>query len=299
MSEHRWKPLPVVVLTALDLEFEAVREQLTDVRSLSPVSRTYFERGSLPGGAGDAVLGLTGKGNHAAAVITERAINAFKPAAVLFVGVAGSLKPTIHLGDVVVATHVYAYHGAAARAGGLRSRPRVWDIDHGIEQAAHQLRRRYDRERATSPSADVPRVRFGPIAAGEILHDAPKSAPLTWIKRHYEDAVAIEMEAAGVAKAGQLNAVPGAVIRAISDPADGTKARSDAEDWQPRAVRNAAVFAIALAAELAAGRASEAAEAGPALDPIRVETHGGSHGAVAGVIQGGVHNSYSGERRPS
>ncbi|MEV4276867.1 5'-methylthioadenosine/S-adenosylhomocysteine nucleosidase [Actinoplanes xinjiangensis] len=293
MSEHRWKPSPVLFLTALDLEYEAVRDQLSDIRRSPSVSKTRFEIGSLPGGAGDAILVLTGMGNQTSAVITERAVNFFKPAAVLLVGVAGRLKPKVSLGDIVVATHVYAYHGAAARAAGLASRPRVWDIDHGIEQAAHQLSRRYGRDRGSRLSSEVPRVHFGPVASGEILHDAPTSDPLTWIKEHYEDAVAIEMEAAGVAKAGQLNSVPGAVVRAISDLADGTKAQTDGEDWQSRAVRNAAVFATTLAADLANDRLSEAtAAAAEDTSGIRVETYGGSHGAVAGVIRGGVHNSY-------
>jgi adenosylhomocysteine nucleosidase len=287
MNELRWKASPVLFLTALDLEYEAVRDQLSDIRRSPSVSGTRFEIGALPGGAGDAILVLTGMGNHSSAVITERAVNFFKPAAVLLVGV-----PKVNLGDVVVATHVYAYHGAAARAGGLVSRPRVWDIDHGIEQAAHQLSRRSERV-----SPDAPRVHFGPVASGEILHDAPASDPLSWIRKHYEDAVAIEMEAAGVVKAGQLNRIPGAVIRAVSDLADGTKAETDGADWQSRAVRNAAVFATALAADLASDRPVETAAAGADESTIRVQVSGGSHGAVAGIIHGGVHNSHHrGER---
>ncbi|GAA2883807.1 purine phosphorylase [Actinoplanes cyaneus] len=294
MNEHRWKPSPIILLTALDLEYEAVRARLTDIRRTPRVAGTRFEAGSLPGGVGDAIIVLTGMGNHSSAVIAERAISTFEPAAILLVGVAGRLKASLDLGDIVVATHVYGYHGAAARAGGLKSRPRVWDIDHGIEQAAHQLRRQYDRERAARPAADSPQVHFGPIASGEVLHDAPASDPLSWIKEHYEDAIAIEMEAAGFAKAGQLNAVPGAVIRAISDAADGTKAQTDGDYWQDRAIRTAAAFAVTLAADLAVDHASETAAAITDSSGIQVKTRGGSHGAVAGIIHGGVHNSHLG-----
>ncbi|MEV6348432.1 5'-methylthioadenosine/S-adenosylhomocysteine nucleosidase [Actinoplanes sp. NPDC051851] len=297
MNEHRWKASPVVFLTALDLEYSAVVEQLTDIRRTPSVAGTRFEIGTLPGGAGDAVVALTSMGNHSSAVIAERAIREFAPAAVLFVGVAGRVKRSIELGDLVVATHVYAYHGAAARNDGIRSRPRVWDIDHGIEQAAHQIKRQYDRERGANPPANRPLVHFGPLASGEILHDRAESVALQWIRQHYEDALAIEMEAAGVAKAGQLNAAPLAVIRAVSDRADGTKSTTDGDDWQPRAVRNAAVFAVDLAVELAAdARPRTPTEVSPAATPpetpvTRVETYGGSHGAVAGVVNGGVHNT--------
>jgi hypothetical protein len=157
---------------------------------------------------------------------------------------------------------VYAYHGAAARTDGLKSRPRVWEIDHGVDQAARQIARRIERARNLRAGAEGPRVHFGPVASGEVLHDARVSQPLRWIREHYDDALAIEMEAAGVAKAGQLSAAPVAVIRAISDRADGSKADTDGQRWQPRAVRNAATFAIALAADLIR-RAPEAGRAGP------------------------------------
>jgi adenosylhomocysteine nucleosidase len=267
---------PIVILTALDVEYLAVRERLADVRRPKPVSGTRFEVGSLEEG-GDVVLALTGQGTHASAVITERAISTFTPLAVLFVGVAGALKPNLNLGDIIVATHVYAYHGAAARAGGLKSRPRVWEIDHRIDQAAHQVAWR----------SEGLRVLFGPVASGEVLHDAKVSEPRRWLQEHYDDALAIEMESAGVAKAGQLSAAPVAVIRAISDRADGTKGGTDEQRWQAMAVRNAAGFATALAADLIAqdpGRKIETER------HVHVETHGGSHGAVAGVINDGVHN---------
>jgi len=290
MNVRRWNRPPVVVLTALEVEYEAVRSMLADLRQPPPVSGTRFEVGSLGRDAGEVVLALTGAGNHASAVIAERAIREFAPSAVLFVGVAGRLRPSLALGDVVVATHVYAYHGAAARADGLKSRPRVWEIDHGIDQAARQVARQVERGRSRRAGAEGPRVHFGPVASGEVLHDARVSEPLRWIREHYDDALAIEMEAAGVAKAGQLSAAPVAVVRGISDRADGTKAGTDGERWQPRAVRNAASFATALAAELIAQHPPRAG-AGSRTPEVHVETRGGSHGTVAGVVNGGVHNN--------
>lgn len=289
MNERRGTGQPVVILTALDVEYGAVRDLLAGLRPLPPVSGTRFEAGSLPAGDGEVVLALTGQGNHASAVIAERAVREFRPAAVLFVGVAGRLRPSLALGDVVVATHVYAYHGAAARTDGLRSRPRVWEIDHGIDQAARQLARRVRWDRDLPGAAPAPRVHFGPVASGEVLHDARVSAPLRWIREHYDDALAIEMEAAGVAKAGQLSAAPVAVIRAISDRADGTKSGTDGERWQQRAVRHAAIFATALAADLIPPGPGREEAAGRTPD-VHVETHGGQHNAVAGIINGGVHN---------
>jgi adenosylhomocysteine nucleosidase len=47
------------------------------------------------------------------------------------------------------------------------------------------------------------------------------------------------------------------VVRGISDHANGTKETTDREQWQQRAVANAAAFAIALASDLASEQPSE------------------------------------------
>jgi hypothetical protein len=59
--------------------------------------------------------------------------------AVLFVGVVGALWDATPLGDVVMATHVYAYHGGTSEDDGLKARPRVWEVAHGISQLASHL----------------------------------------------------------------------------------------------------------------------------------------------------------------
>ncbi|WSB99552.1 hypothetical protein OIE62_18155 [Streptomyces scopuliridis] len=101
----------VVILTALNLEYQAVRRKLADPQVHRHERGTRFEVGTVQGTSCRVALGLTNKGNHSAAVIAERAIQEFSPVAVLFVGVAGALWDTARLGDVVMATHVYAYHG--------------------------------------------------------------------------------------------------------------------------------------------------------------------------------------------
>jgi adenosylhomocysteine nucleosidase len=239
----------VVILTALNLEYAAVRDRLTDLTLHRHRTGTRFEVGRFAGGAGRAALALTGKGTHPAAVLAERAIAEFAPVAVLFVGVAGALRPSLPLGDVVVATHVYAYHGGTSEDGGLRVRPRVWETAHAADQLARHVDRVGDWRHQLPPGV-APGVRFGPIAAGEIVQNSAVSAEAEWIRTHYSDALAIEMEAAGVAQAGHLNQAPVVIVRGLSDRADGTKQATDAEHWQPRAARHAAAFATALAQAL-------------------------------------------------
>ncbi|MFG3340650.1 purine phosphorylase [Glycomyces sp. NPDC048151] len=274
----------VVVLTALDLEYKAVRAHLDDTEVRRHEAGTRFETGTIRGTSCRIALALTGVGNQSSAVIAERVIQEFSPLAVLFVGVAGSLWDKPVRGDVVVAERVYAYHGGTSEDGGLKARPRAWEAPHAVSQLAHLLDRSGDwRERLPAESGS-PDVRFGAIAAGEIVQNSSKSREAKWIRDHYNDAIAIEMEAAGVAHAGHLNSATVGIVRGISDMADGTKDATSDVQWQPRAAANAAAFAIALAEELVTER--------KALDMSRAESRPEAATSTGGTT---VHNVASGQ----
>ncbi|MGW1682092.1 5'-methylthioadenosine/S-adenosylhomocysteine nucleosidase family protein [Saccharopolyspora sp. NPDC002376] len=240
----------VVVLTALNLEYDAVRRRLVDLQVHRHERGTRFEVGTVRGTTCRVALGLTDKGNHPAAVLAERAIQEFSPVAVLFVGVAGALWDDLPLGDVVVAKQVYAYHGGTSEDDGLKARPRMWEAEHRISQLVSHLGRTGDWLDGVSASPHVPQVHFGAIAAGEIVHNSRVSYEAQWVRQHFNDALAIEMESAGVAQAGHLSGTPVSIVRGISDRADGSKSTNTDRAWQPRAADNAAAFAIRLAEEL-------------------------------------------------
>ncbi|GGJ75059.1 purine phosphorylase [Pilimelia anulata] len=280
----------IVVLTALDVEYLAMRRLLRDVRADWHPAGTRFEVGRTAGGAPIAI-GLVGKGNHPAAVLAERAIAHYRPPMIMFVGVAGALWPDIRLGDVIVATHVYAYHGGTSEDDGLKARPRVWQAPHAPEQVARHVAR-MGRWRPDGTDGH-PQVRFGPIAAGEVVQDSAVSAHARWVRQTYHDALAIEMEAAGVAQAAHLNrALSALIIRGVSDRADGSKSTSDTAGWQPRAAANAAEFAVGVIGEYRIdGPARPAINGqGDVMGDVRNIATGGAHvGFQAGHITGPVH----------
>ena len=276
---------PVVILTALDLEYQAVREKLVGLRPHRHSQGTLFEVGRLAAGRCQVVLAHVGKGNLSAAVLAERAIAEFRPAALLFVGVAGALQAHIALGDVVVATHVYAFHGGTSEDNGFKSRPRVWETSHAADQIAQHLHRTGSWAKDLDPR---PNVHFGPIAAGEVVLNARLSAHARWIRDNYNDARAIDMEGAGVAQAGHLNrALPVVVVRGISDRADGTKEATDRDQWQSRAVANAATFAAALAEELFTEGPTTRSSTMPETTR-NIATGNARVGVQAGTVHGGV-----------
>ncbi|MEU6349428.1 hypothetical protein ABZ896_08895 [Streptomyces sp. NPDC047072] len=232
----------VVILTALPVEYAAVRAHLTDTKTLKHVSGTLVERGRLPGTPWYVALAEIGVGTLTAATITERVNSWLAPRFLLVVGVAGGLKNDIDIGDVVVATKVYGIHGGKHTPEGFLVRPEAWHASHRLEQAArHALR-----------GTTGYRAHFGAIAVGDVVVADTGSEITRHIHEHYNDAAAIEMEGAGAVQAAHLiGTLDTLVVRGISDKADSDKSRRDAEGSQPRAARNAAAAAVATLHELA------------------------------------------------
>ncbi|MEV6878671.1 5'-methylthioadenosine/S-adenosylhomocysteine nucleosidase [Amycolatopsis sp. NPDC051128] len=277
----------IVVLTALEVEYAAVRTLLSEPRLTTHPAGTLFEVGRLPGGRGSIVLALTGPGNQAAAILTERAVSTFAPDALLFVGVAGALHDDLQPGDVVVATKVYSYHGGKDQDSGFLARPQAWEAPHALDQLARHVARR-DSWTALLRSAPErrPHVHFKPIAAGEVVLNSRTTPLATQLRTTYNDAAAIEMESAGVAKAGHLNhSRPVLAIRGISDKADGHKHAADNAGWQPIAAAHAAAFALALAPEipLANRPSSTRGEVETVIEALDLVVTALTAGAVAGA----------------
>lgn len=259
----------IVILTALAVEQEAVLAHLVDVREHRHAQGTVFDVGGLAGHPGrEVALGVTGQGTLAAATLTERAIAEFSPSAVLFVGVAGGLRNWLEIGDVVVGTKVYAYHGGKSTDSAFLARPKAWEIAHELDQAARRVQRarKWHEPLAPPGEAQSPEVYFEAIAAGDVVLDSKTSLVAEALHHNYNDAVAVEMESAGFAAAGHLaGRTATATVRGISDYADGSKSVTDGRGGQRLAARNAAAFAVALAAKV---HDSSDAPAAKPLSPV-------------------------------
>ncbi|MEV8395265.1 MULTISPECIES: 5'-methylthioadenosine/S-adenosylhomocysteine nucleosidase [unclassified Streptomyces] len=247
---------PVVVLTAIGLEYEAVRAHLINPRRVVHEG-TWFEAGEVAGSGRQVVLAEVGPGNRPTAVIAEQARTRFTPRAIIFVGVAGSLKPDVRLGDVVVASRIYAYDGAKHVSDEVFARPAAWAASHDLLQTAKHALRGTEwtgRVRAGAFESDgPPTVHFKPVAAGETLLSSMDSELRERLTRVFNDAVAVEMESAGLAEAAAIGGVKTLTIRGISDYADGAKASADARGMQGVAAAHAAAAAMTALAALPLG----------------------------------------------
>lgn len=264
------------MLTALPLEYAAIRAHIEEREELVHPDGTRVEKGRLPGTSWHVAIAELGMGAERAAALSTQLINWLHPEAVFFVGVAGGLKDDIELGDVVVGTQVYEIHGGKQTPEGFLVRPKALPGSHALEQAARSAVR------------DMPDVRahFVPIATGDVVLADAESEIAQFIRRNYNDAGAIEMEGVGAAQAAHLNGqLHALVIRGISDHADAAKHEADTAGSQERAAAQAASVAVAvLRKHRPRGGASGGAEAGLHAGRAGNATYGGDHVDFRGGI---------------
>ncbi|MFJ5228904.1 hypothetical protein ACIQBJ_03295 [Kitasatospora sp. NPDC088391] len=243
----------VVVLTALPVEARAVEDLLVDREPLVHPEGTRAVRGRLPGTSGSVAVVRSGTGNLGTAAIAERVRTWLEPRALLFVGVAGGLKPEVRLGDVVVATVVHHAHPGKETSEGFRARPATSAASHVLEQTAGVALGSDTWWVAAPdlPSAHPPQVHFKPIVAAEVVLNSLDAPLRNQIDFHYGDAVAVEMESAGLYRVADLSRdLQVLTLRGISDHADEGKAGADAAGSQHRASVHAAAALRALLLEL-------------------------------------------------
>jgi nucleoside phosphorylase len=242
-----------VILTAIQVEYQAVRAHLTDVlEDVDHLLGTVYERGTFlsQGGVWDVGIVEVGAGIADAALAADRAINHFNPILVIFVGIAGGLKDVV-VGDIVAATKVYGYASGKAKTT-FETRPDVSNSTFRMVQRARAEARREDwllRLIGSVPHS-TPHVYVAPIASGDQVVASTDSDLYHFLCESYSDAIAVEMEGHGFLHAIQAHPqVNALIIRGISDLIDG-KGESGAKDLQEVAARHAAAFAFEILAKL-------------------------------------------------
>jgi nucleoside phosphorylase len=260
-EERRPLQLSAVIFTALQLEYNAVVAHLPDRESVR-VDTTRFEAGIFRGDAADwkVYVAEIGPGNTATGVEVASAAAALDPALVLFVGVAGSVKPDdLCRGDVIIADRVYNIHSGkdtwSDAEGSLHlPRPVSFPAAHGIVQLAMAVRREnwttelagiYPTAEALNINGKSPHAEIKAIAAGEVVHADNRSQLMEKVRRQLNDVGAVDMESFGLYEAAHVKNLPALAIRGISDSVGDKQPGTDA-NWQPRAASHAAGFAFAL-----------------------------------------------------
>ncbi|NES00122.1 MAG: 5'-methylthioadenosine/S-adenosylhomocysteine nucleosidase, partial [Symploca sp. SIO1B1] len=235
-----------VILTALPVEYQAVRNRLIELEEKLHPQGTVYQQGKFIAKGQEWKVGIAevGTGNAEAAAEVERAIAYFQPNIILFVGIAGGIKD-VAIGDVVVATEVYKYESGKVTEKFL-TRPKAG-------RSAYSLVQRAKFEAKQEKWLQQPKVFVGPIVAGEKVIASIQSAIFQLLRESYNDAIAIEMEGFGFLNAAFAHPkIPAIVIRGISDLIEGKNDDSVEPEGirQEKASQHASAFAFEMLSKL-------------------------------------------------
>ena len=182
-----------------------------------PVEETHggvtFTRGVLCGQ--EVVTAVCGVGKVNAAMRAQAMILCYKPDLIINTGVGGALSPDLRVGDVAVATAVVQHDMDTTPIG----EPRGFLSGAGLGCVELPCDKTAADGLLASLSALGIRCLSGVIASGDqfIASVAQKKD----IVSLFPAAVVCEMEGGSIGQVCRVNGVPFAVVRAVSDTADG------------------------------------------------------------------------------
>lgn len=200
------------IIGAMDIEVDALKEQMTGVTRISKASMEFFQ-GKLNGK--DVVVVRSGIGKVNAAVCTQILADVFGVEAVINTGIAGSLKNEINIGDIVVSTDTLQHDVDAVEFGYPKGQIPGMNVFSFVANAA--LREKAVRVcRKVNPDIQVFE---GRIVSGDQF--VASAAVKNEIIKEFSG-YCTEMEGAAIAQAAYLNQIPFVIVRAISDKADNS-----------------------------------------------------------------------------
>jgi nucleoside phosphorylase len=259
----------VAVLTIIDEEFTEARDVFATHQNIP--GTPYYVSDLADARTPAVVLRVAAdRANVAAAGATTKLLEAFRPEVLVLVGIAGGVgKPdTIALGDVCVPT--YVHYGEFRKLTEDRDAMRYAAYDQptvsaredhvdAVRFAGAQWASQIPLDR---PRDGSPEVRMGSIVAGEKVMGNPTHAEQRGLAVRFPDAIAVDMESFGVARAVHEAriAVPYnprlVIVRGISDlvrtsegptPAAEESGAEDNNEQRKRWKRYAAAAAAAFA----------------------------------------------------
>ena len=240
----------IAILTPIEVEYNAVRRHLNNLIE-DKRNEGLYERGKFSSKVGELSVVIHEadmlNGNMAAA--TERIIKLFNPKIFLLVGIAGGVKD-VKIGDIVVATKVYAYEAGKETADGFHARPHVGLFTPQLLDIVKSVSRKTDWKSRSKSTSGGCKVYRGAIAAGDKVIATNQGPLYNFLKKTYNDTLAVEMEAGGFSDAlSRYSTIMSLCIRGISDLLEG-KSESDKEGGQIKAAKNAAAFAFEILYQL-------------------------------------------------
>ncbi|MCL2386763.1 MAG: 5'-methylthioadenosine/adenosylhomocysteine nucleosidase [Defluviitaleaceae bacterium] len=200
------------IIGAMDIEVTAFIRAMSDTSTKIYSGITYV-KGRFSGV--DVVVAKCGMGKVNSAICAQTMILMYSPTVVINIGVAGSISPTVKVGDIVIGKeavqHDLDLSPIGLKRGFIQEMNTIFipctpDITIGLKGAAENI--------------DCT-CHTGVIATGDQFISCKKTK--NEIFENF-NALACEMEGASIAQVCALNKIPFGIVRTISDNADGDSA---------------------------------------------------------------------------
>lgn len=259
LREHANAPEPlslrgrvdVAIVAALSEEMAAIEEVLDCHPRPTPLphDRYRYVLYQSPKGWRTTVLLVTlnSQGGVPAAAITWDALEEWNPRHVILAGVAGGDpgEKQQRLGDVVVGEMVVGYEVAKLKEHGVGPRPRTYEPDQALRDAAGQALKGWPKLVSRRPDGTRTRVKVHLTVVGSGSKLVARRGFFNGLQKIHEKTHATEMEGDGVGYACDQHPT-GAhmlLVKGIMDRSDGTSRSSTVRDhWKAYAARTAAQF---------------------------------------------------------
>lgn len=199
--------MKIGIIAAMDEELKLLLEKLNHRTEEVCLGRTYYS-GRL--GRHDVVLVRSGVGKVMSAMSVAILADHFAVDALINTGSAGALAPDLGIGDVVVADRL-AYHDVDLTAfgyafGQMSEQPLYFESDKSFVTAFEKVLAQHQIK-----------SKIGLITSSDSFMAGKDRTD--FIKEHFPEVEAVEMEGAAVAQAALAAKLPFVVIRAMSDTA--------------------------------------------------------------------------------
>ncbi|ELN6933241.1 5'-methylthioadenosine nucleosidase [Vibrio navarrensis] len=201
--------MKVGIIGAMQQEVAILKDALQNAKTASKAGCTFYS-GQINGV--EVVLLQSGIGKVAAAIGTTILLDEYQPDVVINTGSAGGFDASLNLGDVVISSEV-RHHDADVTAfgyeiGQMAGQPAAFEADEKLMSLAEKALAQMEGQHAVR----------GLICTGDaFVCTAERQA---FIRRHFPNVIAVEMEASAIAQTCHQFKVPFVVVRAISDVAD-------------------------------------------------------------------------------
>ena len=221
------------IIGAMLPEVEGLRERLSE-RVDEVISGIEFSSGILEGKR--VVIARCGIGKVFAALCAQTMILKYSPKLIVNTGVGGAISNGLGTGDVVIAESLCQHDMDTSAIGDPKG------LVSGINVIYFEADRRAAEILLSAAEKLGLRAKLGRVATGDRFIASKEDK--TRIVADF-GADACEMEGCAVAQVAFVNSVPFAVVRAISDSADG-EATMDYPTFLPIAAKNSTEMTLAL-----------------------------------------------------